>query len=48
VLTVLATRGLTVPEAVRERIVGCTDLSQLETWLCRAVTFDTAADVLSD
>jgi hypothetical protein len=38
VLTVLATRGIDVPESARKRITECTDLDQLETWLRRAVT----------
>jgi predicted transposase YdaD len=46
VLTVLDTRGVPVPDAVRERILACADLAQLETWLRRAVTATTAADVV--
>jgi hypothetical protein len=34
-----------VPEAVREQILACTDLTQLDTWLRRAVTA-TADDVI--
>jgi hypothetical protein len=46
VLTVLDTRGVPVPDAIRERILACADLAQLETWLRRAVTATTAADVV--
>jgi len=46
VLTVLDTRGVPVPEAVREQILACTDLAQLDTWLRRAVTATTADDVI--
>jgi hypothetical protein len=46
VLTVLDTRGVPVPEAVREQILACTDLTQLDTWLRRAVTAATADDVI--
>jgi hypothetical protein len=45
VLTVLDMRGVPVPTAVREQILGCTDLTQLDTWLRRAVTAPTASDV---
>lgn len=38
VLLVLELRGLTVIDAERERITGCTDNDQLEKWLQRAVT----------
>lgn len=37
-LTVLATRGIEVPEQARERITACTDLDQLQRWIERAVT----------
>jgi hypothetical protein len=46
VLTVLDARGVPVPEAVREQILACTDLAQLDTWLRRAVTAATAEDVI--
>lgn len=45
ILTVLATRGFKVPAAVRKRIQGCTDTSQLTTWLERAVTAQRAEDL---
>jgi hypothetical protein len=46
VLTVLDARGVQVPPAVREQILACTDLAQLDTWLRRAVTATTADDVM--
>jgi hypothetical protein len=46
VLTVLDARGVPVPEAIREQILACTDLAQLDTWLRRAVTAATADDVI--
>jgi hypothetical protein len=33
-----------VPEAIREQILACTDLTQLDTWLRRATTTATTAD----
>lgn len=46
VLTVLDARGVPVPEAIREQILACTDLTQLDTWLRRATTATTADDVI--
>jgi hypothetical protein len=46
VLTVLDARGVPVSEAIRERILACTDLTQLDTWLRRAVTAATADEVI--
>ena len=48
VLTVLDARGVEVPAAVREQILACTDLGQLDTWLRRAVTATTADDVIRE
>jgi hypothetical protein len=47
VLTVLDARGVHVPEAIREQILACTDLAQLDAWLRRAVTAATAEEVIS-
>jgi hypothetical protein len=46
VLTVLEARGVPVPALVREQILACADLAQLDIWLRRAVTAATAADVI--
>jgi hypothetical protein len=46
VLTVLDTRGIEVPAAVREQVLACTDLAQLDIWLRRALTATTADDVI--
>jgi len=35
-----------VPEAIREQILACTDLTQLDTWLRRATTATIAEDVI--
>jgi hypothetical protein len=35
-----------VPTAIREHVLGCTDLDQLDTWLRRAATATTAEDVI--
>jgi hypothetical protein len=38
VLAILDARGVEVPEEVRARIAGCTDLDQLDVWVRRAAT----------
>ncbi|TWD15159.1 hypothetical protein FB570_1134 [Streptomyces sp. T12] len=38
ILRALKVRGLTVPDDVRERITGCTDLDTLATWFDRSLT----------
>jgi hypothetical protein len=48
VLTVLAARGIAVPDAIRAAIVGTTDIDLLYRWLRRAATVATAEDVLRD
>lgn len=48
VLAVLATRGISVPDAVRATIVTTTDIDRLERWHRRAVTAATAEDVIRD
>jgi hypothetical protein len=37
-LRVLAARGLKVPADVREQVLSCTDISQLDIWADRAAT----------
>jgi hypothetical protein len=46
VLTVLDARGVSVSEAIREQILACTDLTQLDTWLRRVATAATADEVI--
>lgn len=45
VLAILDARGVAVPDDVRARIAGCTDLDQLDTWVRRAVTADKIQDL---
>ncbi|MGW4791491.1 hypothetical protein ACWEPC_03605 [Nonomuraea sp. NPDC004297] len=47
-LRVLAVRGLDVPDSIRTRITNCTDATQLETWVARAVTAQTIQDLFND
>jgi hypothetical protein len=42
ILTILRARGVLVSEAVHDRIMSCTNLGQLETWLRRTATVDSA------
>jgi predicted transposase YdaD len=48
VLTVLAARGLAVPAKARTRILKCTDVAKLDTWLTRAATAASAAEVMDE
>jgi hypothetical protein len=48
VLEVLKTRGIEVPADVRERILSCDDVALLATWLARAVTATSAAEVVGE
>ncbi len=45
-LTVLAAREIPVSDALRERILSCTDLATLERWLQRATVASSAAAVV--
>ena len=47
-LTVLEGRGVAVPAEVRDRILACTELSQLDTWLRRASNATTIDDVIRE
>ncbi|MDL4821305.1 hypothetical protein [Actinomadura opuntiae] len=45
VLKILAARGLTVSDEVRERVLGCQEESQLDDWLIRAGTVTSAEEL---
>jgi predicted transposase/invertase (TIGR01784 family) len=47
VLTVLRARGLTVDDAIRDRVLACRDLPTLERWLVRAATATSVDDVFA-
>lgn len=47
-LRLLAACGLKVPVSVRDRVLSCTDLSQLEEWADKAMTASTLSDVFPD
>ncbi|MFJ5092900.1 hypothetical protein [Streptomyces sp. NPDC088557] len=47
ILTVLEQRGLTVTDAVRERVEHCDDPDTLHRWLKRAVTAATTEEVFA-
>jgi hypothetical protein len=46
VLTVLEARGVEVSDTVREEILACSDLTQLDNWLRRALTASSCEDVV--
>jgi flagellar biosynthesis/type III secretory pathway protein FliH len=47
ILLVLKTRGIAVPEEIEQRIAACTDPAVLSLWLTRAVTANSAAEVVA-
>jgi hypothetical protein len=47
VLTVLRARGIEAGEEVRERILACADIEQLDAWVARAATVGSAADLFT-
>jgi flagellar biosynthesis/type III secretory pathway protein FliH len=48
ILLVLKTRGVAVPPEIEQRIAACTDAAVLSRWLTRAVTAESAAEVLCE
>jgi hypothetical protein len=46
-LTILAARGIAIPEQARARIAECTDPELLERWATRAATPSTADEVFA-
>ena len=46
-LRFLAARGFDVPDSLRERVLSCTDLTQLDKWGDRAATAASVEDVFS-
>lgn len=47
VLTVLDARGIEVPDDARDRITGCRDLDQLDSWLSRAAAAASVDDIFA-
>lgn len=47
VLTVLKARGIPVPPATRDRIIDCTNLKKLDTWLRRAIRAEFVDDLFA-
>jgi hypothetical protein len=45
VLLVLETRGLAIPDEVRQRVLASSDLAELERWLSRAVVAGSASEI---
>ncbi|MFE2358562.1 hypothetical protein [Streptomyces parvulus] len=48
ILHILEVRGVEVPDAVRERVSGCTDLDVLGTWLDRSLSATHAEDLFGE
>ncbi|MEU9521496.1 hypothetical protein [Streptomyces sp. NPDC048224] len=47
-LEILEWRGIPVADAVRERVLACTDLEQLRVWSQRAVQVTRAEDLFTE
>ena len=47
VVKVLDARGVAVPEDIRDQILACTDVAQLDIWLQRSATATSAEAVVS-
>lgn len=47
ILALLEHRGQPVSAALRERVMGCTDLALLDHWLCRAATGHSLEEALA-
>ncbi|GLZ12241.1 hypothetical protein Acsp04_24760 [Actinomadura sp. NBRC 104425] len=47
VLLILEARGITVTDEQRQRVLTCTDLQQLETWVRRAATISSADELFN-
>jgi hypothetical protein len=45
-LLMLESRGVAIPDDIRERVTKCTDIDQLERWAKRAAVIDDARDLL--
>ncbi|MES9519994.1 hypothetical protein [Streptomyces capoamus] len=45
---ILEWRGIPVPDAVRERVLACTDLGRLEVWAQRAVHAAEATELFTE
>jgi hypothetical protein len=48
ILVVLETRGIDVPDEIRERVTACDDDELLRRWLVRAATAASAEEIFSD
>ncbi|WP_234332262.1 glycosyltransferase family 2 protein [Streptomyces sp. NRRL F-5650] len=48
ILHILEARGIGIPDSVRERVVGCTDLGVLGTWLDRSLSVTRAEELFAD
>jgi len=46
-LCVLAARDIAITPAIRERVLSCADLAQLETWAAKAVRANSVEDVFA-
>ncbi|GHE80672.1 hypothetical protein GCM10018785_55900 [Streptomyces longispororuber] len=48
VVLILEKRGVTVPDDVRERVMGCSDLDTLDVWFSRALKAESAEELFRE
>ncbi|HTZ25743.1 MAG TPA: hypothetical protein VMC83_17250 [Streptosporangiaceae bacterium] len=48
ILQVLAARGIDVPAEIRDQVLACTDIAQLDAWSTKAATAQTIAQVFGE
>jgi hypothetical protein len=48
ILQVLAARGIKAPAEVRDQVLSCTDIAQLDAWGSKAATAETVEDVFGE
>jgi len=48
ILIVLAARGVTVPAKIRDQVLACTDIAQLDAWVSKAAIAETVDEVFGE
>jgi hypothetical protein len=48
ILQVLAARGVAVPAEIRDQVLACTDIAQLDAWVSKAATAETVDEVFGE
>jgi hypothetical protein len=48
ILQVLAARDVAVPAEIRDQVLACTDIAQLDAWVSKAATAETVDEVFGE